>query len=87
VCTAIEFATVTGLLHTTPLFEEERDPGTAMRVLIAHGARLDLPNASGVTPLMAAAGYGSIECDIRGYGPGIPHYLTVDVEQKSIEAL
>jgi hypothetical protein len=36
---------------------------------------------------MAAAGYGSLECDIRGYGPGIPNYLTSDVEQKSIEAL
>jgi hypothetical protein len=36
---------------------------------------------------MAAAGYGSLECDIRGYGPGIPHYLTSDVEQKSIAAL
>jgi ankyrin repeat protein len=58
-----------------------------MKVLIAHGARLDLPNASGVTPVMAAAGYGSLECDIRGYGPGIPHYVTSDVEQKSIAAL
>jgi ankyrin repeat protein len=72
----------------TPLLRAAKTFDTAaMRVLIAHGARLDLPNASGVTPLMAAAGYGSIECDIRGYGPGIPHYLTVDVEQKSIEAL
>jgi hypothetical protein len=30
---------------------------------------------------------GSIECDPRGYGPGIPHYLTPDVEEKSIAAL
>jgi ankyrin repeat protein len=59
----------------------------AMRLLVAHGARIDLPNASGITPLMAAAGYGSVECDIRGYGPGIPHYLTKDVEEKSIAAL
>jgi hypothetical protein len=36
---------------------------------------------------MAAAGYGSVECDIRGYGPGIPHYLTRDVEAASIAAL
>jgi len=55
--------------------------------LIAHGARVDLPNVSGITPVMAAAGYGSVECDPRGYGPGIPHYLTADVERKSIEAL
>jgi ankyrin repeat protein len=72
----------------TPLLRAAKTFDTAaMKVLIAHGARLDLPNASGVTPLMAAAGYGSLECDIRGYGPGIPHYLTNDVEQKSIAAL
>ena len=41
----------------------------AMKLLIAHGARLDLPNVNGVAPIMAAAGYGSVECDIRGYGP------------------
>jgi ankyrin repeat protein len=58
-----------------------------MKLLIAHGARLDLPNASGVTPLMAAAGYGSLECDIRGYGPGIPQYTTSDVETRSVETL
>jgi ankyrin repeat protein len=72
----------------TPLLRAAKTFDTAaMKLLIAHGARLDLPNASGVTPVMAAAGYGSLECDIRGYGPGIPHYLTSDVEQKSIEAL
>ncbi len=58
-----------------------------MRLLIAHGANLDLPNEGGITPAMAAAGYGSVECDPRGYGPGIPHYLTDNVQQKSIEAL
>jgi hypothetical protein len=34
---------------------------------------------------MAAAGYGSVECDIRAYG--VPRYATDDVERKSIEAL
>lgn len=72
----------------TPLLRAAKTFDTAsMKLLIAHGARLDLPNASGVTPVMAAAGYGSLECDIRGYGPGIPNYLTTDVEQKSIAAL
>jgi uncharacterized protein len=72
----------------TPLLRAAKTFDTAaMKALIAHGARLELPNASGVTPLMAAAGYGSLECDIRGHGPGIPHYLTADVEQKSIAAL
>lgn len=72
----------------TPLLRAAKTFDTAaMKLLIAHGARLDLPNASGVTPLMAAAGYGSLECDIRGYGPGIPHYTTNDVERRSIETL
>jgi ankyrin repeat protein len=73
---------------TTPLLRAAKTfDAAAMRLLLAHGARHDLPNRDGVTPLMAAAGYGSVECDIRGYGPGIPHYLTSDVEEKSIEAL
>lgn len=56
----------------------------AMKLLLEHGARWDLPNESGVTPIMAAAGYGSIECDIRVYGN---HYMSSDVQQKSIDAL
>jgi ankyrin repeat protein len=73
---------------TTPLLRAAKTFDTAaMKLLIEHGARLDLPNVNGVTPLMAAAGYGSVECDIRGYGPGIPHYVTADVQEKSIAAL
>lgn len=81
-CDAMLVTGATPLLRAAKTFDT-----AAMKLLLAHGARLDLPNASGVTPVMAAAGYGSLECDIRGYGPGIPHYLTSDVEQKSIEAL
>jgi uncharacterized protein len=73
---------------STPLLRAAKTFDTgAMKLLIAHGARLDLPNVNGVAPIMAAAGYGSVECDIRGYGPGIPQYLTADVEQASIAAL
>jgi len=72
----------------TPLLRAAKTFDTAaLKLLLAHGAKLELPNASGVTPLMAAAGYGSLECDIRGYGPGIPHYTTSDVEQRSLETL
>jgi ankyrin repeat protein len=75
-------------IGATPLLRAAKTFDTAaMKLLIAHKARLDLPNISGVAPVMAAAGYGSVECDPRGYGPGIPHYVTPDVEQKSIEAL
>ncbi len=72
----------------TPLLRAAKTFDTdAMKLLIAHGARLDLPNASGIAPMHAAAGYGSLECDIRGYGPGIPQYMTADVQQRSIAAL
>ncbi len=37
-----------------------------MRLLIAHGANLELPTINGVTPLMAAAGNGSSAIDTRG---------------------
>jgi ankyrin repeat protein len=72
----------TPLLRAAKTFSVE-----AMKLLIEHGASLELPNENGTTPLMAAAGYESLECDIRGYGPGIPHYETEDVQEKSIAAL
>jgi hypothetical protein len=36
---------------------------------------------------MAAAGLGSSSCDPRGYGGGIPHYESADVQEASIRAL
>jgi len=73
---------------TTPLLRAAKTFDTgAIRLLIEHGANVDLPNDGGITPVMAAAGLGSVECDPRGYGPGIPHYMTADVEAKSIDAL
>ena len=75
-------------IGATPLLRAAKTFDTAaMQLLIDHGALLELPNDGGIAPVMAAAGYGSVECDPRGYGPGIPHYLTPDVEQKSIEAI
>jgi ankyrin repeat protein len=81
-CDLMLVAGVTPLLRAAKTFDT-----AAMKLLIEHGANVDLPNDGGITPLMAAAGVGSVECDPRGYGPGIPHYLTADVEQRSIEAL
>lgn len=59
----------------------------AMVPLLEAGANYNLPNQDGVLPIMAAAGLGSSSCDPRGYGPGIPHYETADVQQASIAAL
>ncbi len=81
-CDSMLTTGATPLLRAAKTFDVE-----AMRLLIGHGADLELPNEEGITPIMAAAGYGSLECDIRGYGPGIPHYETDDVQEASIEAL
>ena len=41
-----------------------------VKLLLAHGALVDLPNASGVTPFMAAAGIGSrTAANVTGLGP------------------
>jgi ankyrin repeat protein len=73
---------------TTPLLRAAKTFDTAaIELLLEHDADVNLPNDGGITPLMAAAGLGSVECDPRGYGPGIPHYLAPDTEQKAIAAL
>ena len=38
----------------------------AIRLLVEHGARIDLPNKDGTTPLMAAAGLNANSIDTRG---------------------
>jgi len=38
----------------------------AIRLLLAHGANAELPTATGITPLLAAAGVGSSGLDTRG---------------------
>jgi len=42
-----------------------------VRALLAHGALVDLPNASGVTPFMAGAGIGT-RTGGGVLGPGVP---------------
>jgi ankyrin repeat protein len=81
-CDSMLTTGATALLRAAKTFDV-----AAMRVLMEHGAALELPNDGGITPLMAAAGFGSVECDPRGYGGGIPQYLSADVEQASIRAL
>ena len=73
---------MTPLLLAAKTFDAE-----AMRPLLESGANFDLPNQDGILPIHAAAGLGSSSCDPRGYGPGIPHYETADVEDASIAAL
>jgi ankyrin repeat protein len=54
-------------IGTTPLLRAAKaGDAPAIRLLIAHGANLELPNTAGITPLMAAAGIGSNDIDTRG---------------------
>jgi uncharacterized protein len=55
----------TPLLRTAVSFDREM-----AALLLEHGAMVDLPNAMGMTPLMAASGLGVSPRDTRGsYGP------------------
>lgn len=52
---------------TTPLLRAARAGDVpAVRLLLQHGALVDLPNVNGVTPLLAAAGVASSALDTRG---------------------
>ncbi len=53
-----------------------------IRALLAHGALVDLPNASGVTPFMAAVGLGT-RTGSSVLGPGVRE----DVVARSLETL
>ena len=52
---------------TTPLLRAAKAGDIpAMKLLLAHGANPNLPQEAGVTPVMAAAGNGSLNLDTRG---------------------
>jgi ankyrin repeat protein len=60
-------ADVTLEIGATPLLRAARGSDLeAIDLLLAHGALVDLPQRSGVTPLMAAVGYGWTAIDTRG---------------------
>jgi uncharacterized protein len=67
----------TPLLRAAQTFDNE-----VVRALLDHGALVDLPNAMGVTPLMATAGIGTRTTQ-GVLGPGPP----ADVEARSIETM
>ena len=55
-------------IGTTPLLRAAKaGDAPAIRLLLAHGANLELPNSAGITPLLAAAGIGSNDIDTRGH--------------------
>ena len=69
-------------IGATPLLRAAKAlDAPAIKVLLEKGANLSLSNTRGVTPVMAAAGLGSVDADTRGL------YTTEDVQQRSIESL
>ena len=69
-------------IGTTPLLRAAKAlDAPAVKLLVDHGAKLDLPNNRGITPVMAAAGMGSSDADTRGY------YTTEDTAQRSVDTL
>jgi ankyrin repeat protein len=79
---------VDGLLTigVTPLVRAAKGlDAPAIRLLVAHGANLTLTGARGVTPIMAAAGMGSVDADTRGFYPATED--TAQRSRDSIEAL
>lgn len=69
-------------IGATPLMRAAKAmDADAIRLLLAHGAKPDLPNAAGMTPVMAAAGLASVDADSRGI------FTTDDVQKRSIAAL
>jgi uncharacterized protein len=69
-------------IGTTPLLRAAKAlDAPAIRLLLEKGANLNLTSTRGITPVMAAAGQGSVDADTRGI------YTTEDVQQRSIESL
>jgi ankyrin repeat protein len=53
----------------------------AIKLLLEHGAIVDLPNNDGMTPTLAASGMGSVDADTRG------NYYLPDIEERAITSL
>jgi uncharacterized protein len=69
-------------IGTTPLLRAAKaQDAPAIKLLLEHGALIDLPNSQGWTPMVAASGLGSVDADTRGY------YTTSDIQERSIASL
>jgi ankyrin repeat protein len=67
---------------TTPLLRAAKaQDAAAIKLLLEHGAIVDLPNNQGMTPTVAASGMGSVDADTRG------NYNAVDIQERSIASL
>ena len=66
----------------TPLLRAAKaQDAAAIKLLLEHGAIVDLPNNQGMTPTVAASGMGSVDADTRG------NYNAADIQDRSIASL
>lgn len=67
---------------TTPLLRAAKaQDAPAIKLLLEHGAIVDLPNNQGMTPTVAASGMGSVDADTRG------NYYAADIQERAIASL
>jgi len=69
-------------IGTTPLLRAAKAQDTAViKLLLDHGAIVDLPNSQAMTPTVAASGMGSVDSDTRG------NYYAPDIQDRAIASL
>ncbi len=67
---------------TTPLIRAAKAQDVAaLRLLLEHGANVDLATSQGMTATLAASGMGSVDADTRG------NYYTPDIQDRAIASL
>jgi uncharacterized protein len=66
-------------IGTTPLLRAAKaQDAAAIKLLLEHGALIDLPNNQGMVPILAASGMGSSDRDTRG------NYRAADIQENAI---
>ncbi len=69
-------------MGATPLLRAAKaQDADAIKLLLEHGAIVDLPNSQGMTPTLAASGMGSVDADTRG------NYYAADIQERAIASL
>jgi uncharacterized protein len=69
-------------IGTTPLLRAAKaQDADAIKLLLGHGAIVDLANSQGMTPTVAASGMGSVDADTRG------NYYAADIQERAIASL
>jgi len=69
-------------IGTTPLLRAAKAQDVdAIKLLLEHGAEVDIPNSQGMTPTVAASGMGSTDADTRG------NYYATDIQERAIASL